>query len=152
MKLSAVKWLNVKNFTHNLDTEKKLRENGYANTVADTVLFIDMRYTINEGFSTLNAYADISLFPKSEVLKQYSEDPYSWKIRSHARFKRKRIFRDKVFRKQILPGTIIDKRKLNETHLNNNGEIAKESLITLAALLTDEIHSSIQQNGITAVE
>lgn len=148
-KLSAIKWLNVKNFTHNLDTEKKLRENSYANAVADTVLFINIRYAINKDFSAVIAYADISLFPKSEVLKQYAKDIYPWQIRSNTKFIRKSLFRDNVVRKEILSGTIRGKRKLNETHLSNNGEIAKQSLIALAKLMTDDIVSSIQKNGIT---
>jgi hypothetical protein len=152
VELSAIKWLNVKNFTHNLDTEKKLRENSYANTRADKVLFINVRYSMEKDFSTLNAYAEILLFTKKEVLKQYSENRYSSKTRPYNKFKRKSIFRDEVSRQETLPGTIIGKRQLNETHLNNNGEIEKESLITLAELLKDEIISSIQKSGITLLD
>ena len=152
MKLSAIKWLNVKNFTHNLDTEKKSIENIYKNSMAETVLLIEIKYAIKKDFSILKAYADISLFPKSELLKKYSEKAYSRKVGPYARFKRNNIFRDTLVKKETLAGTMRRKRKLNQAHLKNNGEIVKESLITLAESMTDEIVSSIQKNGKTLLD
>jgi hypothetical protein len=158
VKLTEIIWLNVKSVTHNSGADEKLRQDSFANSTAEAVLFVDVRYSLKSDYAALNAYADISLIPKTDTLQGYSVNPDAKKTKQYGRYKKytahkdNSIFRDQVFIREILPGTRRKNSKINAMYLKNNAEIVRERLIILAESLAGEILSSIQENGITSLD
>jgi len=72
--LFNIKWLNIENIELQQAQADYLKVDNYKASTSDAILFVDARYSVSHDFSSLQGHASIVLLPKSNKLRQYSED------------------------------------------------------------------------------
>lgn len=140
--LDVVDWMNVDNIQLITDVSETTRQDHYKNADAQTVTFINARYSLSPDFSSLKANANISMLPKDELLKKYSEKSTSKKAKKYAWHVDNNIYRDNVLVVNRLSMTSTDKEENAKKIVENSGELV-ESFEGIAVELAKKVVSSI---------
>ena len=140
--LKSVDWLNVENVQLNADLTQNLREENFAMADSDAVLFVNAGYSLSSNFSSLKGYASVSLLPKTEELKLFSEKPSTKNAKKSEWHIDNNLYRDRVMTSVNLL-TTTDKEN-NAAQLKDEPEKIRSEIKKLAAELAIQIASSIR--------
>ncbi|NMP32731.1 hypothetical protein HII17_14305 [Thalassotalea sp. M1531] len=138
----AVNWMKIRDVKLISDITETTVEDHYKGTDAQTVTFINTNYSLSPDFSSLKAYANLSMLPKSEELKKYSEKATSKKAKQYAWHNDNNIYRDSVIVSSKLNSTTTDKEE-NAKVLANNADELKAEFSNVARKLAKQVVSSM---------
>ncbi len=140
--LAATPWLNVSETTLIIDPVKDYVDTHYRASDAEAVLFIDASYALGANFDTMKGYAVLSMLPKSDDLKQFSEKAGSKKSKSSATHPDNLIYRDSIAVNKTLDN-ITDDKEANAAKWAEQPEVLKSELQAIAKTLAASVVRSL---------
>jgi len=135
-------WMKIDNVQLITDISKTTRQDNYTSADAQTVTFINARYSLSPDFSSVKGNANIAMLPKTEVLKKYSEKATSKKAKKYAWHDDNNIYRDNVAVQNKLLSTSTDKEE-NAKVIVQNSDNLKENVVKIATQLAKRVVSSM---------
>lgn len=140
--LAAAPWLNVSNTTLIIDPAENHVESHYRASNAEAVLFIDASYALGANFDSMKGYAVLSMLPKTNTLKQYSEKAGSKKSKSSATHRDNLIYRDSITVNRPL-NTVTDDKEVNAANWAEHPDELKAELDAIARTLAASVVQSL---------
>ncbi|WP_286266625.1 hypothetical protein [Thalassotalea atypica] len=134
----AVNWMKVDDVQLITDVTETTRQDNYDKADAETVTFINAGYSLSPDFSMLKANANISMLPKADALKKYSEKATSKKAKQYAWHNDNNIYRDNISILNNLVATATDKEE-NAKKISENSDNLKTQMVTIASELAKQV-------------
>jgi hypothetical protein len=145
--LNSMDWIKVDNVKLITDVSKTTRQDNFASANAETVTFINAGYSLSPDFSHLKANANISMLPKTDALKKYSEKATSKKAKQYAWHNDNNIYRDYVSVLNQLGNSSSDKEE-NAKNITKNSDDLKYKMVSIAESLAKRVVSSMNTTAI----
>lgn len=140
--LAATPWLNVNKTTLVIDPLENHVDTHYRSSDAEAVLFIDASYSLGANFDSMKGYAVVSMLPKSEELKQYSEKAGSKKSKTSATHPDNLIYRDSIAVNKPLV-TVTSDKEANAAKWAEQPDTLKAELQAIAESLAASVIRSL---------
>ncbi|WP_414829351.1 hypothetical protein [Alteromonas sp. H39] len=140
--LAAAPWLNVSNTTLVIDPVENHVDSHYRASEAEAVLFIDASYALGANFDSMKGYAVLSMLPKSDTLKQYSEKAGSKKSKTSATHPDNLIYRDSIAVNRAL-SSISEDKEVNAAKWAEQPAVLQAELQAIAKLLAASVVRSL---------